>query len=337
MLFKRQDAAPAENRTGGHTRSQNIVFFSLLLAAVLFVICWWGRALTSAYYGAFAAYTDENAASMLENNSRLSVSDEDEALLGGLQDAYDSWRTRHLADRCDTVSSDGTALHGLYYDCGFDRTVIVFPGYAVTSEGDFLYAPWYEQQGYNVLLTDTRRSGGSGGDFLGYGIFEQYDAAAWADYAVETLGSRSVLLHGTGMGASAILTAAGDGLLRAEVKGLVAESAFCSLRELADYEMGNWFRMPSFPLLNLMNAKLEREAGYSLEDADLSAVLPNAEIPALFLAGGDDRYIPAAFSQSACDAYGGEKTWLLIPGAAHGMLYYTAQDQVESAIAALVS
>ncbi len=323
-------------KTREYSRKQNVTYGVLVAAILIFVACWWGRALTNAYYNAFVAYTDENAAEIIESNSRLAVDTAVSDELRPLQEQYDSWRDRHLADRCDVVSQDGTKLHGLYYNCGFDRTVIVFQSYAVNSTGDFLYAPWYETQGCNVLLTDTRASGGSEGTCLGYGLFEQFDVAAWVDYAAETLGSRQIYLHGVGMGAGAVLTAAGNGLLDAPVCGVVAESAYGSLRELAQYEMGNWFRLPTFPLLNLINSKMERMAGYGLDDVDLTEMVRKASLPAVFLAGEADSYLPAEFSRTAYDAYSGPKSWLEVSGAEHGALYLRGQNEVQKAIEALL-
>ena len=284
-----------------HSRKQNITYGSLVAAVLIFVVCWWGRALTNAYYNAFVAYTDDNAAEIIESNSRLAVDTAVSDELKPLQEQYDSWRNRHLADRCDVVSQDGTKLHGLYYDCGFDRIVIVFQSYAVNSTGDFLYAPWYEAQGCTVLLTDVRTSGGSEGTYLGYGLFEQFDVAAWADYASDTLGSRQIYLHGVGMGTGAVLSAASNGLLNERVSGIVAESAYGSIRELARYEMGNWFHLPTFPLLNLIDSKMKRTAGYGLDDVDLTTTVQKAGLPAVFLAGGADSYLPAEFSKTVFD------------------------------------
>ncbi len=319
-----------------HSRKQNIVYGILIAVILIFVTCWWGRALTNAYYNAFVAYTDDNASEIIESNSRLDVDAAVSEELKPLQEEFDSWRNRHLADRCDVVSQDGTKLHGLYYDCGFDRTVIVFPGYAVNSTGDFLSAPWYEEQGCNVLITDPRTSGDSEGTYLGYGLFEQADAAAWVDYAVDTLGSQQIYLHGIGMGAGAVLTAAGNGLLKEQVKGIVAESAYGSLRQLAEYEIGNWFHLPKFPLLSLINSKMERTAGYGLDDVNLTTTVQKAELPAVFLAGGADSYLPAEFSQTVYDAYSGRKTWLEVADAEHGALYLRGQNEVQQAIKTLL-
>lgn len=319
-----------------HSRKQNIVYGILVAIILIFVTCWWGRALTNAYYNAFVAYTDGNASEIIESNSRLDVDTAVSEELKPMQEQYDSWRNQHLADRCDVVSQDGTKLHGLYYDCGFDRTVIVFPSYAVNSTGDFLYAPWYEAQGCNVLLTDTRTSGSSEGDYLGYGLFEQFDVAAWVDYAADTLGNEQIYLHGIGMGTGAVLMAEGNGLLNKQVSGIVAESAYGSLRQLAQYEIGNWFHLPAFPLMSLINSKMERTAGYGLDDVNLTTTVQKAELPAVFLAGGADSYLPAEFSKTVYDAYSGQKNWLEVADAEHGALYLRGQNDVQQAIKALL-
>jgi uncharacterized protein len=319
-----------------HSKKQNLTYGILIAVIVVFVICWWGQALTNAYYKAFVEYSDENASEIIESNSRMSIDTDVSNELQPLQEEFDSWRNRHLADQCSVVSQDGTTLHGLYYDCGFDRTVIVFQGYAVNSTGDFLYAPWYEQEQCNVLLTDVRSSGGSEGAYLSYGLCEQCDVAVWVDYARNELGNQNIYLHGIGMGTSAVLTAAGNGLLSGQVDGIVAESAFGSLHELAEYEMGYWFRLPTFPLLNLINAKMEGTVGYGLDDVNLTALVQSSEIPAVFLAAGADKYLPAEYSQEVYEAYAGTKRWLEVSDAEHGALYLRGKDDVQQAIKSLL-
>lgn len=326
-----------EPRERVHTKQQNIAYGILLAAVLIFVACWWVVALTNAYYDTFVAYTDDNAAEVKESNSRLEIADDTAEELKPLQEEYDSWRNRHLADKCDITSEDGTGLHGLYYDCGYDRTVIVFPGFSINSTGDFLYAMWYEEQGCNILLTDPRTSGDSGGEYLGYGLFEQFDVAAWVEYAANTLGCKEIYLHGSGMGSGAVLTAVGNGLTGSYVSGIVAESAYGSLRELAEYEIGHWFRLPKFPLLNLINSKMQRTAGYGLDDIDLTESVKNAEIPAVFIAGGADTYMPADFSETTYEAYSGAKSWLEISDAEHGALYLRGQDEIQDAILKLLN
>lgn len=328
---------PFHKKEREHSKKQNIIYGFICATVLIFVFCWWMRALTNAYYDSFVAYDDENAAEIIESNSRMQIDEEISTDLHPFQEEFDSWRNRHLADRCEVTSADGVVLHGLYYDCGYNRTVIVLPAYANNSTSDFFYAPWYEVQGWNVLLTDPRASGKSGGDYLSYGILERDDVTAWVQYASDKLLCNEIYLHGIGMGADAAVGAAGSGRLADfNVSGIIAESGYGSLRELAEYEMGNWFHLPTFPILNLVDNKMKRTVGYGIDDVDLTQEAAAAAIPAVFIAGGSDLYLPAEFSQNLYHAYGGEKQWIEISEADHGALYLLGHEKIEAAIASLI-
>lgn len=332
-LFHRNKKAEPTPRTK-NTLRQNVIFGALMISMALFVLGWWLVSIQRSYYTAFVECVPDNVASALENANNRQRGEEDAALLAPLQREFDSWRTRRLAEDLYTTGEDGAVLHGVYYDCGFDRTVIFFPGYGDTSGSDFLYAPFYESLGYNLLMVDTRANGESQGEHLTYGLLERGDAASWCNTVTELGAGRELVLQGYGVGSASILMAAGDGLLPENVTLIVAESVYNSLEDLARYEMKHWFGLPCFPFLNLIESRMEKKAGYVPSDVTVADWVGEITIPVLFLTAGEDTCLPPEDSQAVYEQCPtGE--WLLTEEAQWGMSYPINREEIQNAIGRL--
>lgn len=316
----------------GHTTAQNLRFGFLLVCIALFVAGWWLFSIRNGYYAAFVDYKAENVALSVDNANNRQRTTQDAELIAPFQSEFDSWKNRHLAEDVYVEGAEGAVLHGRFYDGGFGRTVVFLPGFGEDASGDFLYAPFYEEQGWNILLTDPRCAGLSEGEHLTYGLLERQDVAAWCRVMTERGAGDELVLHGYGMGAAAALMAAGDELLPENVSLLVAESVYDSLEALAHYEMKAWFGLPSFPFLNAIEQKMQKQAGYTPEDVVVSDWVGSVTIPVIFLAGEEDSYIPCAYSQNVWTACGGTKEWISVPGASRGMCYPLAKEWIQGRI-----
>ena len=321
----------------GHTTAQNLRFGFLLVCIALFVAGWWLFSIRNGYYAAFVEYVPDNVALSVDNaNNRVRTAADNE-MIAPFQSAFDSWRNRHLAEDVYTEGAEGAILHGRLYDCGSDKTVIFLPGFGEDASGDFLYAPFYEELGWNILMTDPRCAGQSEGAYLSYGLLEQEDAAAWCRAVTERGIGRALVLHGYGMGSAAALTAAGEQLLSDNVVLIVAESVYDSLEDLAHYEMKAWFGLPSFPFLNAIEGKMAKLVGYTPNDVTVSRNVSDVSVPVVFIAGESDDYIPCEYSESVYHVCGGRKEWLSVPDAERGMCYPLAAERIQSAIRGYIS
>ena len=106
--------------------------------------------------------------------------------------------------------------------------------------------------------------------------------------------------------------------------GLVLDSPFCSLSKLA-LELANFkFSLPSFILrgfLGLINKSISSRAGFTLESIDLSNVICNINIPAVFVASNEDKMVNIEHSKMLQSLYKGNCIEKIITGDHNGPRY----------------
>jgi fermentation-respiration switch protein FrsA (DUF1100 family) len=86
-------------------------------------------------------------------------------------------------------------------------------------------------QGYAVLLPDSRAHGASEGRFVTYGLLEKYDVLAWASW-MKRAGCANLYGLGESLGASILIQAAA---VQSVFAAIVAECPYADLREIAEY------------------------------------------------------------------------------------------------------
>jgi fermentation-respiration switch protein FrsA (DUF1100 family) len=271
--------------------------------------------LSAYYFGVFVQH-QEDVQGVLEKNSALNLTEDEQEILKPFEEAFDSYRNRRLCDRVSVVSSDGTQLAGAFYDEGSDITVISLHAFNGSKDSDFLFAPYYGDKGYNVLMPDARAHGDSEGRYVGYGHFEKEDLLAWIKWVNGTKGSESqIIIHGIAAGASTALLAASEGLPD-NVMLLVLDSPYNSLADIVSYQIGKLYGLPRFPFMSILDYKLEKEAGYKMADVDVVAAVRDSEIkiPALFIIGDGNDYIPPNSLIRYMKHIRQRKNWLPFPG-----------------------
>ena len=81
------------------------------------------------------------------------------------------------------------------------------------------------------------------GKYITFGALEQYDVQKWAYYIARRNKSRlPIYLYGESMGAAAALMASGRKLPK-EVKGLIADCGFRSMKQQIKDMAANWFHL----------------------------------------------------------------------------------------------
>lgn len=323
------------NKKESNTRKQNILFAGIVLVVIIFIAGRWISSTTDYYFSVFVQY-QEDTQGVLENHDALDLNTDEQALLEPLEAAFDSYRNQRLCNRVKITANDDVTLAGDFYDEGADITVIALQGFNSDSDSDFLFAPYYGEQGCNLLIPDSRTHGDSGGDYVGYGYFEKYDLQAWVNWVLETYGEdQQIVIHGTATGAVTAILAADEGLPK-NVGLLVLDSPFSSLSDIVSYQIGNIYGLSKFPFMWLMDNKLGKAAGYRMEDVDVVTSVSEVTIPALFIIGEENDYIPPEQSLAVYEQYPGEKELISVPGARYRMAYAMAQEECENALSALL-
>lgn len=231
-----------------------------------------------------------------------------------------AWCREQEMQDCYIRSREGLVLHGLYFPAeNAERYVILCHGYKGSGFGDFAYiARFLHENGCNLLFIDQRCCGLSEGEFITFGAKEQYDVQRWTYYiAGRSREKLPIYLYGESMGAAAVLMASGQKLPR-EVRGLIADCGFQSMKGQLQDIAANWFHLNWVELL-LFRVDLfcRLLAGFHMKEADTTEAMRTNQRPILFFHGEKDTYVDpgnSEYNYSLCRA---PKELVIIPEARH--------------------
>lgn len=226
---------------------------------------------------------------------------------------------QHMQD-CYIRSADGLRLHASYLPAeDAKRFVLLSHGYKGSGFGDFAYMSRFLHENHcNLLFIDQRCCGESQGEYITFGAKEQYDVQRWAYYIARRNHKKlPVYLYGESMGGAAVLMASAHRLPR-QVKGLIADCAFCSMKGQMQDMARNWFHLRWIGLLLFrLNLFCAIFAGFHMKDADTAEALKANARPVLFFHGVKDTYVDpgnSLYNYSLCRA---PKELVVIPEARH--------------------
>ncbi len=230
------------------------------------------------------------------------------------------WLSRQSYEMVDIVSYDGLKLKGYYISAEAPtmRTAILSHGYSSKGLWMGLYAKLYNMMGYNVLMPDSRGHGDSEGNYIGFGWVDRKDYLKWIDYVIKKTGpDAQIVLHGVSMGGATVLMTSGENL-PSNVKAIVSDCAYTSVKDELSYQMKRMYRLPSFPLLNVTSLITKAKAGFTFEEASALKQVKKSKTPTLFIHGGNDEFVPTGMVNRLFDACNSEKELFIVPGAGHG-------------------
>ena len=216
------------------------------------------------------------------------------------------------------VSRDGLRLRARLLpqgDCR--RFAIVCHGYRAHSASVAPFARGMWALGYALLLPDARAHGESEGNWIGMGWPDRLDLLDWIDELNRRYDAPEIVLMGVSMSGATVMNAAGEALPE-NVRCILSDCGFCSLRDEFVYQLRHYHRLPALPFLFSADPLCRILAHYSpLRDGDGCAQLQNNRLPLLLIHGGADRFVPPEMMERARAAAGGPVEAHLIPGAAH--------------------
>jgi hypothetical protein len=232
-----------------------------------------------------------------------------------------TWADEQPFEYWEMTSFDGLTLQGYFLEAEepTNKTVVFAHGYLGRARDMALFGEYYyEELGFNVFTADSRGHGLSEGDYYGFGWHDRIDYVNWIDKIVEELGEDTeIVLHGLSMGAATVLMTLGEELPD-NVKLAVSDSAYTSVYELFDYQLGRMFRLPSFPVLPTTGMVTDMRAGYSFKEASALDQVQDAEVPILYIHGGADTFVPTEMTETLYENTETDSELFIVPGANHG-------------------
>src|SRR5437588_8900449 len=218
------------------------------------------------------------------------------------------------------MSQDGIPLRGWWNAGDSSKPVIIFVHGLNRSRLELLErAADANRRGYGVLLFDLRNHGESGRAYTTIGIFESRDVCAASQVVKDRAGDRAQILWGVSLGASSAILAARQ---CPGFSAIIADSSFLSFRETIAHHLRLIFRIPAFPIANLIVAITAYRVGFNPDDGDVEAAVRGMNTPILFIAGAADRRMPPALAERMLkESPSPLKEFLLVPGAGHGQAF----------------
>ncbi len=220
------------------------------------------------------------------------------------------------------ISKDGLTLSGYTLEPhpGGKRWMILVHGYTVSSHVSTQYIDMFEREGFNMLLIDQRRHGNSQGLYTTYGYLEKFDVETWIHWLLKKYGEECMIgLHGQSLGGGTVLEYLA--IADPHVKFVIADCPYSDLSRLIYHQVRVLNKIPAFPLLRLVNRRMQRIAGFSMEQVSPLKAVEHSTVPVLFVHGTDDNYVPTYMSKELYERKPEPKQLLLVEGAVHANAY----------------
>jgi fermentation-respiration switch protein FrsA (DUF1100 family) len=236
-----------------------------------------------------------------------------------------SWLQYQNVEKLKITSKDGLILLGQYISAKnpTKKTAILVHGYNGRGSDMAHFAEYYsEELGFNVFMPDCRGHGESGGKYIGFGWHDRKDILDWIAIIIKRLGKDSeILLHGISMGGATVLMASGENLPD-NVKCIISDCAYSSIKGILTYQMKKMFKLPQFPLIHVTSLICKLRAGYLFREGSSIEQVRKTKKPILFIHGSEDKFVPTDMVNHIYEVCKAEKELLIIEGAIHGNAYW---------------
>lgn len=227
------------------------------------------------------------------------------------------WQTKMTEEI--TLTSKGETLVARVFETNTESNqwIIAVHGYRSNGERDMSYmVKKLNELGYNLLIPDLRSHGKSEGNIIGMGWLDRLDLALWMERLIEKRPDCAIVLFGGSMGGATVMMASGDNL-PSNVKGIVSDCGYTSVGTQFKEMLTGAMKLPAFPVMNFANLFAKVKVGYSLNEASSVKQLAKNSLPALFIHGTADKFVPYAMMAENANATQGYVETLTIPNAPH--------------------
>ena len=236
-----------------------------------------------------------------------------------------TWIAAQPRETLDLTSRDGLRLRGYYLPAPrpTPNLVILAHGYNGRAQKDMggFARLYHERFGYHVFMPDARGHGASEGDYIGFGWPERRDYVDWIAALRQRLGDGvRIALHGVSMGGATVLMTSGEAL-PPQVRAIIADCAYTTVRAELTYQLRRLYRLPAFPIVPVTSLICKLRAGYFFGEASALAQVGRSRLPTLFIHGAADEFVPTAMVYPLHAMCTAAKALFVVPGAGHGLAY----------------
>ena len=232
------------------------------------------------------------------------------------------------------TTADGFKLSGWFIPAapgpdGPPPAVVVVHGYKDSRSSLLGVADVLHRGGFTVLVASLRAHDVNDGELISFGLHEMKDLEAWRQYVIARpdVDPGKIGLFGVSMGGTIGI---GYAAQHADIRAVVADSAFSSVEDTAATSVRFFTGLPPFPFAPAIIFWMEREIGGNATDLDakkwIAAIAPR---PILLMQGGADTVVSAESGRKLFAAAGEPKELWFEPGVKHAEFLKTMPAQFE--------
>lgn len=233
-------------------------------------------------------------AGILASNRLMYVKKKDEELILERETSakrYDEvWYANVKKEECQIESQNGYHVHAIFlkpHDT--DKYVVICHGVTETKVNSFKYARMFEELGFNSVVYDHRRHGGSGGKTTSFGHYEKFDLEAVVDMLKEHVGPGLVFgIHGESMGAATTLLYAG---MRDDAAFYISDCGYSDISQQILHVMQTTTPLKTPIALKLAGFFMKLRDGYHISTVSPRKAVKLIGKPVLFIHSLPDDFV----------------------------------------------
>ena len=249
-------------------------------------------------------------------------------------DAIAALEAKYTPEEVYIYTEDGLTLPGYFYinENGSNNTIVCVHGY--NTDSDFAFATMVEpilSHGYNCFLVNHRRFGGHEGKFTGFGILAKEELIKWIECVNDYFPDGKIILYGTSMGAATVMQASDKEL--PNVVGFIEDCGFTTCYDEFRFLTKSVLHLPATPIAEGVNVLTKAFLDIDIKTSDSREALKNTNLPALFIHGGRDNFVPTYMVEECYEACASEDKKLIIYDTArHVHSHFKYKEQYEKDI-----
>lgn len=249
-----------------------------------------------------------------EEKVEVNVEEASKVLFNEAQD----WFALQTPERINHTSADGLLLQADFIGNpeASQRAVILVHGFRKSKDAMGDYTKFYSELGYDILMPDLRGHGESEGEYYGYGWDDRLDLVKWINILIDEYNIEEIVLHGNSAGSAAVLMTSGEDLPE-EVKVVIADSPYTTMKEELAHQLKYIYGLPGFPLLDITSVITKVRAGYFFGDVSTVKQVVKNTLPLFIIHGDADDLVPTWMGQEIYDTATSEKEIWISEGVGH--------------------
>lgn len=230
----------------------------------------------------------------------------------------------------ELTAYDGVKLRALLIkhngESKTSRVAVLQHGYWATPRSVQPHAKIFYDKGFDVLLPAARGHNISDGKYVGMAWIDRFDYRRWIDRVIEMYGEKAEIASlGVSMGGSTVIAFAGMNP-PPQVKCVIDDCGFSSQLD-EYYACLNGVHFPKALAVLPLAIGVRLKCGYSIPQADITQFAKKMTIPALFIHGGADTFVPCELGKKLFDACASsDKELFVVEGATHAASFATDRE-----------